>query len=48
MVMLYQMPDSIREIALGGEFNEFDLNVFFAQLEKRKCSFKMENRFKNG
>jgi hypothetical protein len=31
MVMLtYQLPDSIREIAMGGEFNEFDLNVFFA------------------
>jgi hypothetical protein len=31
MVMLtYQLPDSIREIAMQGEFNEFDLNVFFA------------------
>jgi hypothetical protein len=30
MVMLtYQMPDSIREVALKGEFNEFDLNEFF-------------------
>lgn len=30
MVMLtYQMPDSIKEVASGGEFNEFDLNVFF-------------------
>lgn len=30
MVMLtYQLPDTIREIAMGGEFNEFDLNVFF-------------------
>lgn len=30
MVMLtYQLPDSIREIAMKGEFNEFDLNVFF-------------------
>ncbi len=30
MVMLtYQLPDSIREIALKGEFNEFDLNTFF-------------------
>ena len=30
MVMLtYQIPDSIRQIAMGGEFNEFDLNVFF-------------------
>ncbi len=31
MVMLtYQIPDSIRQIAMGGEFNEFDLNVFFS------------------
>lgn len=31
MVMLtYQMPESIRSIAMGGEFNEFDLNVFFS------------------
>ena len=30
MVMLtYQIPESIRQIAMGGEFNEFDLNVFF-------------------
>ena len=30
MVLLtYQLPDSIREIAKGGEFNEFDLNIFF-------------------
>lgn len=30
MVLLtYQMPDSIKQVALGGEFNEFDLNVFF-------------------
>ena len=45
MVMLtYQMPDSIREIALGGEFNEFDLNVFFgATGDKENARFKMEN-----
>lgn len=31
MVLLtYQLPDSIREIAMQGEFNEFDLNIFFA------------------
>ena len=30
MVMLtYQLPDSIREIAAQGEFDEFDLNEFF-------------------
>ena len=31
MVLLtYQLPDSLREIAMQGEFNEFDLNVFFS------------------
>ena len=30
MVMLtYQMPDEIRRVALGGEYNSFDLNAFF-------------------
>ena len=45
MVMLtYQMPDSIREIALGGEFNEFDLNVFFtATGEKENAKFTLES-----
>lgn len=45
MVMLtYQMPDSIREIALGGEFNEFDLNVFFtAKGEKEDAKFTLES-----
>ena len=27
VLMTYQLPDSIREIAIGGEFNEFDLNA---------------------
>lgn len=30
VMMTYQMPDAIREIAMDGEFNEFDLNTFFA------------------
>lgn len=31
MVMLtYKIPDSIRQIAVQGEFDEFDLNVFFS------------------
>jgi hypothetical protein len=44
MVMLtYQMPDSIREIALGGEFNEFDLNTFFkAKDEGNDAKFILE------
>ena len=31
MVMLtYKLPDAIRDVAIKGEFNEFDLNLFFA------------------
>lgn len=45
MVMLtYQLPDSIREIAIKGEFNEFDLNVFFgAEGEGKKAKFRYED-----
>ncbi len=30
VLMTYQLPDAIREVAMQGEFNEFDLNVFFS------------------
>ncbi len=30
VLMTYRLPDSIRQIAEGGEFNEFDMNVFFS------------------
>jgi len=30
VLMTYQLPDEIREIAMQGEFDEFDLNVFFS------------------
>lgn len=30
VLMTYQMPDAIREVALKSEFSEFDLNEFFA------------------
>ncbi len=30
VLMTYQLPDAIREIALKGEYNEFDLNTFFS------------------
>ncbi|MBS0646212.1 MAG: DEAD/DEAH box helicase family protein [Verrucomicrobia bacterium] len=45
MVMLtYQLPDSIREIAMKGEFNEFDLNVFFsAEGNGHQARFKYED-----
>jgi hypothetical protein len=45
MVMLtYRLPDSIREIAINTEFNEFDLNIFFsAEGLGSKAKFKYEN-----
>jgi hypothetical protein len=45
MVMLtYQLPDTIRQIAMEGEFNEFDLNVFFsAEGERRTARFRYED-----
>jgi len=45
MVLLtYQLPDTIREIAMQGEFNEFDLNVFFsAEGIGDKAKFKYED-----
>jgi len=45
MVLLtYQLPDSIREIAVQGEFNEFDLNIFFsASGEGRDAKFKYQD-----
>ena len=30
VMMTYQLPDAIRAVAEAGEFNEFDLNVFFS------------------
>ena len=30
VLMTYQLPDAIREIAMQGQFDEFDLNVFFS------------------
>ena len=30
VMMTYQMPDEIRSVAMSGEFNEFDLNIFFS------------------
>ena len=45
MVLLtYQLPESIIKIAKGGEFNEFDLNVFFsAEGEGKEAKFKYES-----
>lgn len=44
VLMTYQLPDAIREIAMQGEFNEFDLNVFFeAEGEGGAARFKFED-----
>lgn len=45
LVMLtYQLPEHIRQIAQKGEFNEFDLNVFFsAEGRGKNAKFKYEN-----
>jgi len=45
MVMLtYQLPDSIRQIAMQGEFDGFDLNIFFkSEGEGRTARFKYED-----
>lgn len=45
MVMLtYRMPDEIQEVAKQGEFDEFDLNVFFAaEVKGANARFKYEN-----
>jgi len=45
MVMLtYQLPDAIREVAMKGEYNEFDLNEFFkADGESVLAKYKYEN-----
>jgi len=45
MVMLtYQLPDSIRQIAMQGVFDGFDLNIFFsAEGEGKNARFKYED-----
>lgn len=44
VMMTYRIPDSIRQIAMQGEFNEFDLNVFFSAKGKSEdAHFIYEN-----
>ncbi len=44
MLLTYQLPKSIREIAAKGEFNEFSLNLFFAADGiGENAQFKYEN-----
>lgn len=44
VMMTYQLPDSIRQIAMQGEFDGFDLNIFFkAEGEGGNARFKYED-----
>ncbi len=44
VMMTYQLPDSISQIATLGEFDGFDLNVFFsAENDGSKARFKFED-----
>lgn len=44
VLMTYQIPDSIKQVALDGEFNEFDLNVFFsAEGKGANAKFKYQS-----
>ena len=44
VLMTYQLPDSIKNIASAGEYDEFDLNVFFsAEGEGEFARFKYED-----
>lgn len=44
VLMTYQLPDSIIEIAKGGEYDEFDLNTFFsAEGSFQTAKFKYES-----
>jgi len=44
VMMTYQMPDAISQIAMQGEFDGFDLNIFFsADGEGAKARFKYED-----
>ena len=49
VMMTYRIPDSIRQIAMQGEFNEFDLNVFFSAKGKgAEARFVYETRYRSG
>ena len=43
VMMTYQIPDSIKKIASEGEFNEFDLNLFFSVKNDKKEKIKIED-----
>lgn len=40
VMMTYKMPDELEKVAKGGEFDEFDLNVFFSAKTEKNASGK--------
>lgn len=48
VMMTYEIPEAIRRVAINGEFNEFDLNMFFEAKGKGKdAHFIFENEVQN-
>lgn len=48
VLMTYKMPEEIKQIALGGEFDEFSLNEFFSATDKNGIvKFKYEEEVVN-
>ena len=44
VMMTYEMPEAIRRVAMNGEINEFDLNLFFeAKGKGKEARFTFEN-----
>ena len=41
-MLTYQMPESLREVAMKGEFNEFDLNKFFTAKKDENGEYVFE------
>lgn len=46
VMMTYRMPDKLREVAMQGEFNEFDLNKFFTakKSDSGEYIFELEDK----
>lgn len=42
VMMTYKMPEKLREVAMQGEFNEFDLNKFFSAKKNEKGEYVFE------
>ncbi len=48
VMMTYEIPEAIRRVAINGEFNEFDLNMFFeAEGKGKDARFIFENEVQN-